>query len=144
MGFFGAVKDNLSGKTDRRNNALLLAGKLQDLGIDDPATINKTVDNYVNTGMLVLPTTQESRVNMGDGSVQQKGRTTISDLGTTEVSTVPVQLGKQFGVYNEDTGEGSMVPGLQGAGQVLTVKAPNPNRSGMIYAYTNKVYQILC
>lgn len=123
-------------KRNRQEKGLEIATKLQDLGIDDPATINKTVDNYVQTGMLVLPTTQESRVNMGDGSVRQKGRTTISDLGTTEVSTVPIKLGKKFGVYNEETGQGTMVPDLQGAGQVLPVRAPKPNRNGMIYAYT--------
>jgi hypothetical protein len=123
-------------KRNRQEKALDLATKLQDLGIDDPATINKTVDNYVQTGMLVLPTTQESRVNMGDGSVRQKGRTTISDLGTTEVSTQPVRLGKKFGVYNEATGEGTMVPDLQGAATVHAVDTPKAQRNGMIVAYT--------
>lgn len=136
MGVVKTLIDNLSGKTERRRKTVELSEKLQDLGIDDPATINKTVDNYVQTGMLVLPTTQESRVNMGDGSVRQKGRTTVSDLGTTDVTTVPVKLGKKFGVYNEETGVGGMVPDLQGAGQVVAVKPPNPNRNGMIYANT--------
>lgn len=136
MGFFETVQDNLSGKSYRKLNALKISEKLQDLGIDDPAAINKTVDNYVQTGMLVLPTTQESRVNLGDGSVKQKGRTTISDLGTTEVSAQPVRLGKKFGVYNEATGQGTMVPDLQGAGTVHTVDTPKAQRNGMIYAYT--------
>ncbi len=136
MGYLQEVKEKFSGEWDRKKNVRELVGEIQALGIDDPAAINKTVDNYVKTGMLVLPTTQESRVNLGDGSVKQKGRTTISDLGTTEVSTQPVRLGKKFGVYNEATGQGTMVPDLEGAGQVVTVKPPNPNSSGMIYAYT--------
>lgn len=105
MGFFRTLADNASGRTQRRDKADDIATKLYAMGIDDPATINMAVQKFVDTGDFQVPSSQQSF----DGD---------------NLAVNPVRLGKRFGVYDEETGKGRVVPELQGATSVITERAP--------------------
>jgi len=122
----------------RKKESVELASKLFDMGIQDPSTINRTVEQYIRTGEFKIPTVQEERVTTSEGVGAQVGPTYHSILPDTEVTVKPTTLGKRVGVFDENTMSGMEVPELQGIGQLTTIPKERAGKTGGFTVFVDK------
>jgi hypothetical protein len=106
MGLGTLINDRFFGEERKRreDQALSLPFKLAESGITDPQTVNKITEGYINTGMLTIPSSYETRTlgpAEGGGSPPSAGYMTsnahgvpVSVLPDTTVETKPIVLGK--------------------------------------------------
>lgn len=125
MGLADFLNDEVFGgaKRKRRDEAPAFIKQLTDMGIQDPQTVNAATDEWVRTGKMRLPTTQETRT-------QVPSYDPMDTLPMTEVDVKPVRLGKRVASQNPD-GSFDEAPELQGVSEFL--RAPEKKTDGMDY-----------
>lgn len=129
MGLGTYLSDNLFGdeRKKRQEEAPQYAQRLMLMGITDPNLINKSTQDYIETGQVNLPTTETTRREITPGMDVQNpnGGVPTSILPTTEEETKPIRLGAKHVLFNKDSGEYSAPEELQGAATV-TPYSPKP------------------
>lgn len=105
----------------RKDFADIATTRLLEMGINDPATINRMGEEYERSGRLVFPETIEE-VRREGGDAVYNPETRVSTLPDTTVTVKPAELGAPVRTFNERTGETRLLDGSTGNTKFLNIR----------------------
>lgn len=110
-------------KRRREKEAIELVQKLYGMGVQDPQTINAAANEFIRTGNIKIPTTQEIRTRVPSPDPKDT-------FPMTEVDVRPVKLGNRVGKFDVDTGAFSEVPEAQGVDEIMKMASSGTGTGG--------------